>query len=205
MFRKLVLAGALVALAAGLAVNSAAAYSGQIAFGNGTVEPALNGADGSTVYLLTPNNAPFPSNANQQHAVAPLWIPMYPQGSTVNAADLNCHPDNCDHLQVLPFVPPGGVYQSGTITNKYGTFTGGLVVGHDHVVGVAPTGDFNVAWHVILVVFTPKAVADGAINVRLSTVEQIQQAITNGDAFPADTPITFNCSIVSPRVYTQHM
>ncbi len=207
MLRRFLVVGALLLVAGGLAASSAWASSGQVSFGKSTVEPAINGIDGSTVYLLTPDNAPFPSKANAQHAVAPLWLVAYPQGSTVDPTVLNCQPDNCDHVNVLPFVPPGGVYPSGTITNQYGTFTGGLLVGHDHIVGVPPPpagGDFNVAWHVILVVFTPKAVADGAINNRIMTIEQINDEIASGDVFTANTPITFHCSIVSSKVYTQH-
>lgn len=205
MFRKLLFVGALLALAGAFAATSAAAgtSSGQVAFGKASVEPAINGADGSTVYLLTPDGAPFPSKANQR-AVAPLYLPAYPQGSTIDPSVLNCQPDNCDHVNVLPFVPQGGVYPAGTITNQYGTFTGGLLIGHDHIVGVPPTGDFNVAWHVVLLVFTPKAVQDGAINVRITTFDQINAALANGDVFPVETPITFNCSIVSQQVYMQH-
>jgi hypothetical protein len=115
---------------------------------------------------------------------------------------LNCQPSNCDHVNVLPFPAPG-YPNGGTTCVKYGFPSGqcALVIGHDHLVGAPPTGDFNVAWHVILVVFTPKAVADGAINNRVLTLRDIADAVTNGDAFEADTPITFNCSIVSSTVY----
>ena len=119
---------------------------------------------------------------------------------------LNCQPDNCDHANVLPFWNPllSPWYPNGGATcTQYGLPAGGcaLVIGHDHMVGVPPTGDFNVAWHVTLLVFTPKAFQDGAINVRLLTLQDIEQAMQNGDVFPADTPITFNCSIVSSTVY----
>jgi len=63
------------------------------------------------------------------------------------------------------------------------------------------TGDFNIAWHVYLVVFTPKGVADGSINTRVLTLAQISSLLAAGDAFLADTPITFNCSAVSEAVY----
>jgi len=65
-----------------------------------------------------------------------------------------------------------------------------------HLIGVKPVGDFNVAWHVILVVFTPQGVSDGAISNRLMTLQDIANAVTNGDAFEVSTPIVFNCSIV---------
>lgn len=175
--------------------------SGQRAFGQSTVEPATNDADGSTVFLETPNNPPFPSVSSPQ-ASAPMFIPMYPVGSTLNAATLNCQPHNCDHLNVLPFPAPG-YPNGGTTCTNFGFPAGGcaLVIGHDHLIGVQPAGDFNVAWHVILVVFTPRAFGDGAINTRVTTLAQLNALVAKGDAFEASTPITFNCSIVPETVY----
>ena len=69
------------------------------------MEPAIDYSDGSTVYLLTPDKAPFPSRANPI-ATAPLYLPLYPLNSTVPAAGLNCQPNNCDHVNVLPFPNP---------------------------------------------------------------------------------------------------
>jgi len=197
----------LTIVAFAVAAASASAFSGQVFFAQASVEPAVNDADGSTVYLLTPNNAPFPSNANPV-ATAPLYLPMYPLSSTVTAAGLNCQPTNCDHVNVVP--PPlaaalGPVYPSGTISTPFGSFTGGLYKGHDHLVGVAPTGDFNVAWHVILVAFTPKALFDGAANTRIMTLAQLGADVANNDVIEVSTPVTFNCSIVNERVYTQHI
>ena len=185
---------------AGYAID-AHAQSGQTAFGRATVEPAIDYSNGSTVFLLTPDKAPFPSKANPR-AVAPLYLTMYPGNSTIDPGILNCQPSNCDHANVLPFPAPG--YPNGGATcETYGFPSGecGLVIGHDHLIGKPPTGDFNVAWHVILVVFTPQAFEDGAINNRMLTIHDIMNAIDNGDATFADTPITFNCSIVSSTVY----
>jgi hypothetical protein len=77
------------------------------------------------------------------------------------------------------------------------------VLGHDHLVGVPPTGDFNVAWHVILVVFTPQGIADGAVNGRTLTLQQVTDLVNKGDAFQAATPIVFNCQIVPATVYNK--
>ena len=77
------------------------------------------------------------------------------------------------------------------------------MLGHDHLVGVPPTGDFNVAWHVILVVFTPQALGDGALNGRTLTLQQVANLVTKGDAFEVATPIVFNCQIVSATVYNK--
>jgi hypothetical protein len=131
-----------------------------------------------------------------------MYIPMYPADSTINPGILNCQPHNCDHLNVLPFPAPG-YPNGGTTCTQYGfpDAACGLVLGHDHLIGVKPVGDFNVAWHVILVVFTPQGVSDGAINNRLMTLQDVANAVTNGDAFEVSTPIVFNCSIVPLTVY----
>jgi hypothetical protein len=210
---------------AGIATTTAWAasppYSGQVFFAGGSIEPAINDANGATVYLLTPKNAP--TNANPA-AVAPLYLPVYPLASTIDPATLNCQPTNCDHVNVLPFSNP--LYPLGTVTVPAfgtfpgGTFTGGTYLGHNHLVGVPPTGDFNVAWHVYLLAFTPKAAIDGAINTRLTTLDQIAGAVLAGDlintmppqgpanptgAVGIDTGIVFNCAIVSSKVYTQNL
>jgi hypothetical protein len=179
--------------------------SGQRAYGQVSIEPAYDDANGNLIFLLTPDHVAIPSQSNPV-AWAPIYLPMYPVNSTVS--DLNCLPTNCDHVQTLPSALVSAlhlesVYPDGTITTKYGTFTGGLVSGHDHLVGVANTGgDFNVAWQVYLVLFTPQGVSDGAINHKLLTLQAINDAIANGDAVgPVKTPITFNCSITSEATY----
>ncbi len=180
----------------------ASAQSGEVAIGRSTVEPAVNDADGSEVFLLTPDKVPFPSNANAMHATAPMFIPMYPDFSSINPATLNCQPHNCDHLNVLPFAA-AGYTNGGAACTSYGLPANkcSLVIGHDHLVGIAPTGDFNVAWHVTLVVFTPKGIADNKANSRVLTLADIATLTANGEAFLADTPITFNCSRVASAVY----
>ncbi len=199
-------ARALVVLLACFCVTSQAigSDSGQRNFAKVSVEPAIDSTTGGEVYLLTPIKAPFPSKANPV-ATAPLYLPLYPVNSTVPAGELNCQPGNCDHVNVLPF--PSVDYGALPGTNQACVdFNGGnpcsLVEGHDHLVGVAKTGgDFNVAWHVKLVVFTHAAFLDGKINTRIKTVSQINALVSSGDAMVVDTPITFNCSITSERTY----
>lgn len=198
-----------VALVASVAYLCTANYalgqeSGQRTFGQASVEPALDTANGSTVYLLTPDKAPFPSKANPV-ATAPLYLPLYPVTSTVAADELNCQPTNCDHVNVLPFPNTDYGALPGT-DQRCVDFNGGApcsaVKGHDHLVGVASThGDFNVAWHVKLVVFTHAAFVDGKINTRITTLNQINALVASQDAVILDTPITFNCSITSERTY----
>lgn len=163
-----------------LPAAAASIPTGQVAFGQATVEPATNDADGSTVFLLTPNHVPFPSVSNPTHSFALMYIPMYPATSTIDPRTLNCTPTNCDHLQTWTYSVP--------------------VLGHDHLIGVKPTGDFNVAWHVIELSFTPKGFGNGAINTRIMTLAQVDAAILAGDVVPVND-VAFNCSIVSQAVY----
>ncbi len=204
--RPLVFAVTLIGLAASFRIVSKAytVDSGQRNFAQVSVEPAVDYSDGSTVYLLTPFKAPFPSKANPV-ATAPLYLPLYPVNSKVPAFELNCQPTNCDHVNVLPF--PSVDYGALPGTDKRcQDFNGGNpcspVEGHDHLVGVAKSGgDFNVAWHVELLVFTHAAFVDGKINTRVTTDSQIDALVASKDAIIIDTPITFNCSITSERTY----
>lgn len=165
----------------GLAASSGAQttwYSGQRAFGQVTVEPAVDLANGNEIFLLTPNNAPLPSKAALR-AHAPLYLVLYPAASSIEADSLNCQPFNCDHAQTFGYP----------------------LKGHDHLVGVPPTGDFNVAWDVILVAFTPQGFTDGAINNRILTWDELHDALTAGDVVTIGPVTSFNCSITSPTTY----
>jgi len=199
-FPCLAIALGLVAL---LCTNAMGQESGQRTYGKVSVEPAIDYSNGSAVYLLTPIKAPFPSKANPV-ATAPLYLPLYPLTSTVVADDLNCQPTNCDHVNVLPFPSPVYGVLPGT-DQRCVDFNGGqpcsAVKGHDHLVGAAKTkGDFNVAWAVKLVVFTPTATAS-EINTRITTLNQLNALVATGHAAVLDTPVTFNCSITSERTY----
>jgi hypothetical protein len=154
-------------------------YSGQRAFGQVTVEPAVDLATGDEIFLLTPNNAPLPSKAAQR-AHAPLYLVLYPDTSTIRASSLNCTPTNCGHLQSWPAYP---------------------LLGHDHLVGVPHTGDFNVVWDVILVSFTTQGLGDSAIDTRILTLAQLDAAVAAGDVVKSDVVLSFNCSITSITTY----
>ncbi len=169
--------------------------------GGATIEPAVNDLDGSQTFLLTPNGGPFYDGSATPEAPiphpfdkvnAPLYLVTYPKASTVDSADpLNCYtegfftpglPYNCDHAQI-----PG-------------------IKGHDHLVGVPGTqkagGDYNVQWHVLATFFTPKGIADGAMNTRILTLADLEAAQAAGDVTPfVDTHIYFMCSAVSGAVY----
>ena len=176
--------------------------TGMRAYSNGgTIEPAVNDTDGSQTFLITPNNSPFyDGSANPDAPVpppfnkvsAPLYLVTYPINSTVDTNQpLNCYtegfftqglPYNCDHAQI-----PGQK-------------------GHDHLVGVPGSqkagGDYNVQWHVLATVFTQKGIDNGAMNTRILTLGDLEQAQKNGDVSGfIDTHIYFNCSAVSGAVY----
>ncbi|HEY5628259.1 MAG TPA: hypothetical protein VIR16_02000 [Candidatus Limnocylindrales bacterium] len=159
-------------------------YSGQRVFGRVSVEPAVNDADGSEVFLLTPAGAQ--TNANPR-AHAPLYLVLYPNASAVPASSLNCVPTNCDHVPDFPG------YDNG--------LAGGLK-GHDHLVGLPHTGDFNVAWDVHPVFFTPKGIADHADDTRILTLTQMWAAVHAGDAVVVPSIVlSFNCSSTSIATY----
>lgn len=175
----------LVVAVAALATAGSPWYTGQRAFGGVTVEPAVDDMTGNEVFLLTPNKAPFPSKPPDA-GQAPLYLVAYPTNSTVSDP-LNCTPTTCDHVARVPapWYPDGG-----------------LLKGHDHLVGIAQThGDYNVAWDVELDVFTQQGFSDGAINHRILTLAALNTAKAAGDIQAIDTGIVFNCSATPVNTY----
>jgi hypothetical protein len=198
--RVILLAGALACLLP-LTVTADALPSGERMHGKAVIEPAYDASTGTIVYLQTPQRlAPLgpsnPINTVNPRAVAPLFIVVYPPGTL---GTLNCMgvPGNCpDHDGVIASLATAQrplVYGSDPAA----------VPGHDHLVGIAPTGgDFNVPWHVYVELFTlPTAVT------HISTLQQLQAAWASGsiDATTSglgiDTGITFVCSVVSQASY----
>lgn len=168
--------------------------SGERSHGNVTVEPAYNDADGSIIYLQTPNHhAPLgPTNTTQQvnpHAVAPLYLIVYPAGTsgTFNCmGDPGSCPDHDGAIAGLAAAQMPGVYPVAAD-----------VPGHDHLVGVAKTGgDFNVAWHVYVELFT----STGAVH-HVTTLTDLNNTKTTGGLKEVDTGIVFLCTIVSESSY----
>jgi hypothetical protein len=168
--------------------------SGERSHGNVTIEPAYNDADGSIIYLQTPNHhAPLgPTNTTQQvngHAVAPLYLIVYPAGT---AGTLNCmgDPGNCpDHGGVIAGLA------SSVMPSVYPDAN--AVPGHDHLVGVAKTGgDFNVAWHVYVELFTSQAAVH-----HITLVSDLNSTKASGGLKEVDTGIVFLCAIVSESSY----
>jgi hypothetical protein len=184
--------------------SEAQAQSGQRAFGRGSVVPAINSADGSFIFLQTPVEASLTSNANANHATTPMYLVVYPTTSGIDPATFNCHPHNCDHLNVLPFPSPdyGALLGTDPLCMTYNAGAScSPVLGHDHLVWVPPAGDFNVTWDVKLVVFTHQGFVDNSINTLVQTLAQIQALALAGDVAILPTPIIFNYSITSEETY----
>ena len=198
--RVVLLTGALACLLP-LTVTADALPSGERMHGKAVIEPAYDDSTGTIVYLQTPLRlAPLgpnnPINKVNPHAVAPLFIVVYPPGTL---GTLNCMgvTGNCpDHDAVIAGVATAQrplVYGSDPTA----------VPGHDHLVGIAQTGgDFNVPWHVYVELFTsPSAVT------HITTLQQLQAAWASGgiDATTSglgiDTGITFVCAVVSQAAY----
>jgi hypothetical protein len=159
-----------------------------------SIEPAYNDYDGSIIYLLTPNRlAPLgpnnPINNVNSHAIAPLFLVVYPPGTP---GTFNCMgvPGNCpDHDGAI-----AGVATS-VVPSVYGT-NPGAVPGHDHLVGVRPTGDFNVPWHVYIELFTSSTAV-----THITTLFGLQAAWSSDSIVEVDSGITFACAVVSERTY----
>ena len=194
---------ALAALAILIPVTAQAGSlpSGERVHGQAVIEPAYDDSTGQVVFLLTPTQlAPLsptnPINNVNPHAVAPLFLIVYPPGT---AGTFNCMgaPGNCpDHGGVI-----AGIATS-LFPSVYGT-NAAAVPGHDHLVGIASTGgDFNVPWHVYLEFFTP-----GSTVTHITTLTQLQAAWASGSiakfqsGLGLDTGITFVCAVVSQASY----
>jgi hypothetical protein len=175
------------------------ATTGSFVGGGGTIEPAYDDATGTLVYLQTPNGPhvhppkKIDPSTGMPINVAPIYLPMYPVGSGIDPATLNCAhvpADNC---------PDHGPLLAGAAMQIMPTVYGAGVVGHDHLVGIASTGgDFNVLWEPVLVLFTNAAAA----MTHITTLAQINAAVDSGNAIEVPIPpATFHCSSVSAAAY----
>lgn len=187
-----VVLGALCLVATDVQADSVA--TGERSHGGVTIEPAYNDADGSIVYLQTPNRlAPLAPtntiNGVNQHATAPLYIVVYPSGTP---GVFNCmgDPGNCpDHDGAIAGLATSfekGVYGSNPA----------LVPGHDHLVGGHGSGNFNAPWHVYVELFTSTSAV-----THITTLAELQKAWDSHSLLEIDTGITFLCSIVSVNSY----
>ena len=207
--------------------------SGHFVGGGGAIEPAFDDSTGTLVYLRTPNNNQNAKNLPDKMVpfgdlgfslpvnTAPIFLPVYPAGSGIDSATLNCdhlvplNPgpgtgDNCiDHgnavANAVVCIEPG-VYAQGGIpdpncaqgsTSPPNTSN---VLGHDHLVGIASTGgDFNVLWEPVLVLFT----SVNPNQARITTLAQIETAVnvTHTAFLVPLPPLTFHCSAEGSAAY----
>lgn len=187
---------ALAAAAMLLAVTGGTAVAGSIpsgerAFGRSVLEPVYDAEHAGTIGIVsTPMHAPLRANPRSW---SPIYVPVYPVGSTVGPLLCEHQPENC---------PSHGAGIAGAaaaiMPSVYGAADGSGVLGHDHVMDFPGGADFNVAWEPILVLFTNTAAA----NDHLITDAQIAQAVANGDAIEVPVPAaTFHCAKVSSAVW----
>lgn len=184
------------AVGTGTAAHAAPAPSGQRSFGNVTIEPAYDAVHaGRLIYLLTPNQAPDPVKSNPA-SWAPIYIPVYPTGSTATSAPSCRHTpvENCpDHGNLV-----AGAAQQISQAMGFGSVYANGVLGHDHVADAPGGDDFNIAWEPVIVLFTSAAAA----NQHLVTDAAILGAANAGDVVLVPAPnLTFICSVVSAATY----
>jgi hypothetical protein len=167
--------------------------SGERLLGKSVLEPAYDDETGRIIYLMTPEKAPFPSKANH-NAVSPLYLVVYPTSASsvgiMNCMHLggdNC-PDHGDDIANFAMSPDGmpSVYGQG-------------VWGHDHLVDAPGGSEFNVAWHVIIVLFT----SNEAASTHITTDAQLDAAVAHGDAMEFPTDTIFNCQVTSAAAWNR--
>ena len=177
--------------------------TGHFAGGGGAIEPAYNATTGALLFIQTPNGPGahiakrFATATVLPKNVAPIYLPMYPVGSGIDPASLNCAhvpADNC---------PDHGPEVAGAAMGIEPSVYGAGVLGHDHLLGVASSGgDFNILWEPVLVLFTSVA----ASMTHITTLAQIQQAEAASPPqvmLVPDPAATFHCSIVSAASYNR--
>jgi hypothetical protein len=182
-----------------LAVVSRAAAAdalptGERQIGQSILEPAYNDLDGTLTYLLTPIKAPEKANG---HAIAPLYVIMYPTAVADVIGTVNCQHQPMDNC------PDHGPELAGLAKAAVPDVYGAGVWGHDHVLTAPPGaphagGDFNVAWIPVAVLFTDAQFASNHI----TTLGQLNAAIAAGQVMTIPLPAaTFHCSAVASAPY----
>jgi hypothetical protein len=184
----LLLAGATLLVAT--AVAGAQVPSGERQLGKTIIEPGYDDRTGELIYVLTPEGAPFPSHANA-HAVSPLFLVVYPNSAAASVGTMNCAHEGGDNC------PDHGPVFSDMAQKVMPAVYGGGVWGHDHVMDGPGGSDFNVAWQVVVVLFTNAAAA----NTHITTEAQLDAAIDVGDAITIATDVVFNCNLVAAAAY----
>jgi hypothetical protein len=171
------------------AVSAASIPSGQRSLGQSIVEPVYDGDHAGDIdFVATPQGAsPSPSAS----ATAPLYLPVYPTGSTVGALI-------CPHLPIDTCPDHGPGIAALAQASRPATYGNG-VLGHDHLATSVGSPGFNVTLEPIVVLFTSTAAA----NEHLLTTAQIDAAVARGDAITVPLPgATLHAEHVPLRVWT---
>jgi hypothetical protein len=168
--------------------------TGEVTLGQTTIEPAYNDIDGTIIYLLTPNKAH--ENANAAHAVAPLYLIMYPTSAGPTIGTVNCQHQPMDNC------PDHGPAVAGLAEAHVPSVYGAGVWGHDHLVAAPPSppaaGDFNIAWVPVVVLFNDLATA----STHVTTIAQLNALITANLVTLIPLPAaTFHCSVTAVATY----
>lgn len=157
----------------GIAAAGGSVPSGQRILGQSVVEPVYDAQHAGEIgFISTPSNAPLEANLR---AWAPLYLPVYPSGSTVGALI-------CPHVPV-DTCPDHGPTIAGLAQSVAPDVYGDGVLGHDHL-AVLPGAGFDVALEPIVVLFTTKVAA----NEHVLTGDAIEAAIGRGDAITVPLP-----------------
>ena len=179
-------------LLTGVTVASAQLPSGERQLGQTIIEPGYDDRTGKLIYIMTPIGAPNPTHADA-HAVSPLFLVVYPNSAANAVGTMNCAHEGGDNC---PDHGPGiADLAQAVVPSVYGDG----VWGHDHIMDGPGGSEFNVAWHVVVVLFTNAAAA----NTHITTEDQLDAALDAGDAFTVDTDITFHCNLVSGATYSR--
>ncbi|MFC5176529.1 hypothetical protein [Nocardioides taihuensis] len=177
-------------LAVGPALGASAADfvpSGQRILGQSVVEPVYDGDHAGVVgFISTPEHAPLLSD---EHARAPLYLPVYPAGATVGQLI-------CPHVPV-DTCPDHGPAIAGLAQSIEPDVYAAGVIGHDHVAQLEGAGT-RVSLVPTLVLFTSRAAADE----HLVTTDEIDAAVARGDAVVQPLPpAALHAEQVSTRVW----
>ena len=170
--------------------------SGERITGQSIMEPVYNDLDGSVSYILTPIHTPLIDPTNN-HAVAPLYVIVYPSSAAGVIGTVNCQHQPMDNC------PDHGPELAGLAKSVFPAVYGGGVWGHDHILSAHPnaspaSADFNVAWLPVAVLFT----SSSAANNHITTLSQLNAALAAGQVM--EIPLvgaTFQCSPVPATVY----
>ena len=197
---SLLVAAASFVLAGVAALPSAADSipSGQHFLAQDVLEPVYNDEQAGEIgYIMQPEQAPQPVNANPDHAWAPFYLVVYPTTSTVAQTTTLL----CQHLPVDNCPTHGNNIANLAVLREPAVYGVG-VAGHDHLMDFPGGADFNIAWEPTVILFTPQGVVDGAVNQHILTDAQIDAALSSGDAIEVRLPTkTFICASVPATVY----